>query len=71
MIEAGKRYMVVRTKGRDISRFAARINWVEDRGDTYYIGYTPDDIRVCRWGCCSVKKNGKFKAINYSFERLI
>ena len=65
-----KRYEITReTSKGDVRRFTATIDWVEDRGDFFYIGYTPDDFRICRFGALKVKKNGKYKAINYSFKR--
>ncbi len=68
-IEAGKHYTITRNgRGTDERSFTATVNWVEDRGDFWYIGYTPDDFRICRWGCCKVKKSGQYKAINYRFE---
>lgn len=70
MVEAGKRYIVIRETEKEVRRFTAMITWVEDRGDFWYIGYKPDDIRVCRFGTLKVKKVGKYKAVNYSFENI-
>ena len=71
MVEAGKRYVITREASSGcVKRFPAVINWVEDRGDFWYIGYTPDDFRICRWGTLKVKKQGKYKAVNYSFAAI-
>lgn len=68
-IEAGKRYTMTRNvRGAYDRSFKVTVDWVEDRGDYWYIGYTPDDFRICRWGCCKVKKHGQFKTVNYTFE---
>lgn len=76
MLEVGKRYTFIKEKAMPelaeitITRFVARVNWIEDRGDFWYIGYTPDDFRVCRFGALKVKKDGKFKSVNYRFEEV-
>ena len=68
MLEAGKRYIVTDTRNGKVARqFTAIVNWVEDRGDFWYIGFTPDDFRICRFGLTKVKKQGRYKAINYTF----
>lgn len=68
MLEAGKRYIVTETRrGQVERRFTAVVNWVEDRGDFWYIGYTPDDFRHGRFGALRVKKQGLYKVINYTF----
>ena len=70
MIEAGKRYEVTREDKVSARRFLAVVTTVEDRGEFWYVGYTPDDFRICRWGYCKVKKEGSFKAINYRFKEV-
>lgn len=70
MVEAGKRYEITREDKVSARRFLGTVTSVEDRGEFWYIGYTPDDFRVCRWGYCKVKKNGLYKAINYSFKEV-
>ncbi|KAB0577212.1 hypothetical protein EI53_01234 [Fusobacterium naviforme] len=70
MLEAGKRYMVTRETSSTVKRFPATVNWIEDRGNFWYIGYEPDDFRICRWGTCKVKKQGQYKAINYTFAAI-
>lgn len=68
MLEAGKRYIVTETRRGQVKRqFPAVVNWVEDRGDFWYIGYAPDDWRICQFGAIKVKKQGLYKAINYTF----
>lgn len=68
MLEAGKRYTVTETRcGQVERRFTARVDWIKDRGDHWHIGYTPDDYNVCRFGAVKVKKQGKYKVINYTF----
>jgi hypothetical protein len=72
MLEAGKMYNVEKTNkktGRSVN-FTATINWVEDRGDYWYIGYKPADIRICRFGACRVKKSGEYAAINFKFKEV-
>lgn len=70
MVQAGKRYLVTREDLNTVRRFTARVNWVEDRGDFWYIGYEPDDKRVCQFGAVKVKKVGQFRRINYSFKEV-
>lgn len=70
MVEVGKKYVVTREDRNTTTNFVATIHSVEDRGDLWYIGYTPDDFRICRWGYCKVKKNGKYGAVNYSFRAI-
>ena len=70
MIKAGQRYMVTREDKSTVRKFAVVVNWIEDRGEYWYVGYTPDDFRICRWGCCKVKKQGKYERINYSFSAI-
>ena len=70
MIKAGKKYRMIRETAKTVTRFIATVTSVEDKGDHWYIGYTPDDFRVCRWGYCKVKKEGQYKAINYRFEEV-
>ncbi len=70
MIEAGKRYEMTRMAKNTVTRFLATITSVEDKGDFWYIGYRPDDFRICRFGYCKVKKEGLFGAVNYSFKEV-
>ena len=70
MIEAGKKYKVTREAVSTVTRFLATVTSIEDRGDFWYIGYKPDDFRVCRWGYCRVRKEGQYKALNYRFEEV-
>jgi hypothetical protein len=37
--------------------FKAQINWVEDRGEFWYYGYTPDDPMNGAWGCARQYKD--------------
>lgn len=68
-IEAGKRYTMIRNvRGTDERAFEVTVNWVEDRGDFWYIGYEPVIHRICMWGCCKVKKHGQYKTVNYRFQ---
>lgn len=55
-----KRYMLVRENKKDgtVERFPVKINWIEDRGDFWYVGYTPEDLTNCRFGAEKVKKAG-------------
>lgn len=83
MVEAGKHYKVTVTAipgcayakfhGTE-KKFTAVVNWVEDRGDRWYIGFEPDTwqgrLHICQWGTCSVLKQGQHKAINYTFEEV-
>ena len=50
--------------------FTARINWVEDRGDSYYFGYTPDDNTFGKWGCAHYYKSGHEKPYGVKIIRL-
>ena len=70
MVKAGKKYRMIRETAKTVTRFIATVTSVEDKGDHWYIGYTPDDFRVCRWGFCKVKKEGQYKAINYRLEEV-
>lgn len=68
-IEVGKKYMMTRNvRGVDEKAFPATVTYAEDRGDFLYIGYVPDDFRICRWGYCKIKKQGRYKAINWRFD---
>ena len=70
MIEVGRRYEITRKTATAVKRFTARVTSVEDRGDSWYIGYKPDDIRVCRWGYLKVRKTGQYRSINYSLAEI-
>ncbi len=70
MIETGKRYEITKHSPGGTETFTATVNWIEDKGDSWYIGYTPDDFRICRWGCLHKKKEGRYKAINYDFREV-
>ena len=41
------------------------ITSIEDRGDYLYIGYTPNNIRVCRFGYFKLYKDGKDRAVSW------
>ena len=69
--EVGKRYEFTKIRaGKAEQVFTAKVTNIEDRGDFWYIGYTPDDFRVCRWGYLKIKKEGQFKAINYTLKKI-
>ena len=74
MIEAGKRYLITRNAKAVVERFTALVTNVEDRGDFWYIGYTPErdknGHKRCEWGYCKVKKYGKYNSVNYEFEEV-
>ena len=72
MVQAGRRYEMTHTNNKQGTqkRFTATVTSVEDRGDFYYVGYKPDNIRVCRFGYCRVKKNGRYNAVNYDFKEV-
>lgn len=70
MIETGKKYEITRHSPWGTETFIATINWIEDKGDSWYIGYAPDDIRVCRWGCFHIKKEGIYEKINYTLREV-
>lgn len=61
-----KTYSAGPNAGR-IDNFVAEVTLVEDRGDCYYVGYRPQDLNYGRFGYLSVKKVGKYRAINYTF----
>ena len=69
-IEAGKRYMITRDAKGVITRFPVTVTSVTERSDYYYVGYTPDDFRICRWGYTRVKKEGRYQGINDTFEEM-
>ena len=81
-IEAGKIYVLTKTNAKQgtVEEFKARVDCIEDRGDKWYIGYTPIYGRHiyrnggCRnhgkFGSLSVKKEGSFAAINYGFRAI-
>ena len=41
------------------------ITSIEDRGDHLYIGYTPNNIGVCRSGYFKLYKDGKDRAVSW------
>lgn len=69
-IEAGTRYIITRTDSKTgiTEEFSATVEWVEDKGDHYYIGYKPDDIRIGRFGALKLKKHGQYRAVNHTFR---
>lgn len=69
-IEAGKRYMITRDQNGVIMKFSATVTSVEERDEYYYVGYTPDDFRICRWGYSKVKKEGSWQHFNDTFEEI-
>ena len=68
MIRAGKIYQITKIVNNSMAaRFMAEVTSVEDCGDHWYIGYKPTDFaKACRWGFLKIKKEGRYKAINYS-----
>lgn len=68
-IEAGVRYIVTRTNSNTetTEEFVVTVTWIEDRGNYYYIGYKPDDIRFGMFGAIKLKKHGQYKVINHTF----
>ena len=66
----GNKYEFTRIdeKEKTVKKFIATVTSVEDCGDFWYIGYEPEDIRVCRWGYKKIKKEGKYRAINYTLK---
>ena len=68
---AGRRYLMTyeNKKQGEKKKFTARINWIEDRGEFWYIGYSPDTMDAV-WGACKVKKEGKYNAVNVTFANL-
>ena len=53
-----------RTTG-ETNHFFGIITSVEDRGDYLYIGYTPNDIRVCRFGYFKLFKKDNNNAVQW------
>lgn len=72
MVEAGKKYKAVKQNFKTLEEtaFIVTVNWVEDRGDYWYIGYEPDEKRICQFGACKVRKEGRYKVINWRFEEV-
>ena len=66
MIEAGKRYIFRKLRYGEVEQtFTGTVTGVEDRGDYLYIGYKPDNFRICRFGYFRIKKEGQYKVINW------
>lgn len=71
-ILAGKRYMMtLESKSEGIRKFPVKITSVTERDDYFYVGYTPDDFRVCRWGYTRVYKDGKKRAVNTTLTPIL
>lgn len=84
-VKVGNKYMLIRTyseackderlRGK-IERFEVTINWIEDRGDEYYFGYTSTIQNpwtpgyVCAFGNAGIKKVGQYKCINIRIEEV-
>lgn len=56
LIKKDARLWLTETNKQETIRFIAKINWVEDRGDSLYFGYTPEDGH-CAWGNTGFYKN--------------
>ena len=69
-IEEGKRYLITRDEKGKITKFKATVTSVVERDDYFYVGYTPDNFRICRWGYTKVKKEGRYKYFNDTFEEI-
>ncbi len=69
-IEAGKRYMITRDEKGTIIRFTATVTSVDERDEYFYVGYTPDDFRMGRWGYAKIKKEGRYKYFNTTLEEI-
>lgn len=49
-VQEGKRYEFLQRDKEGARSFTARVTSVEDRDYFQYVGFTPDDFRVGRWG---------------------
>ena len=49
----------------ECQHFFGIITSIEDRGDYLYIGYTPNDIKVCRFGYFKLFKDDKDRAVSW------
>lgn len=45
--------------------FYGIIRNIEDRGDYLYIGYVPNDFRICRFGYFRLYKDGQNRAVDW------
>lgn len=69
MIEAGKKYIITEKIKDKIRMFSARINYVEDRGEYFYIGYTPDDFIHGRFGAFRYYKDGQERPVMHYIQK--
>ena len=53
-----------RTTGEQ-KHFYGIITSIEDRGDYLYIGFKPNDIRICRFGYFKLYKDCKDRAVSW------
>ena len=53
-----------RTTGEN-EHFFGIVTSIEDRGDHLYIGFTPNDIRVCRFGYFKLFKKANSNAVQW------
>lgn len=60
-VREGKRYEFLQREKYGIRRFTARVTSVEDRNSYQYVGFTPDDFRIGRWGFTRVYPDGSYK----------
>lgn len=66
-----KRYMMTRESKGGIEKFPVTVTSVTERDDYFYVGYTPDDFRVCRWGYTRVYKDEKKRAVNTTLTPIL
>ena len=57
-VREGKRYEFLQRSKVGIQRFTAMVTSVEDRISYQYVGFTPDDFRIGRWGFTRVYPDG-------------
>lgn len=81
MVEVGRLYQVTKVYSKECKNnpnagktitFKAVIDWVEDLGDVWRIGYTPTNSPnyICKFGNVKVKKSGSYRCINTYFEEV-